>query len=257
MRSIFGLVRLDEGEALWDGRRIGYEERRRFGYMPEERGLYPRMRVLDQVSYFGRLHGLDAPASLKSSMHWIERLGVADKSQAKLEELSHGNQQRVQLAVALVARPDLLVLDEPFAGLDPIGVEALEEAIREEARRGAAVVFSSHQLDLVEDICDDIAIIHQGRIVMHGPLLEIRQASLYRYVQLVLIRGAGETAPAASLSMEGVEVLWERNGEMRFRVPRDADPRVLLAAACGLGDVGYFRFEPPKLSDLFREAVER
>ena len=252
MRSIFGLVRLDSGEALWNGRPIGLEERRRFGYMPEERGLYPRMRTLDQVTYFARLHGLDASAASKAALSWLDRLGLAGKSTARLEELSHGNQQRVQLAVALVGNPDLLVLDEPFAGLDPIGVEALEEAIHGEAKRGAAVVFSSHQLDLVEDVCDDIAIIDKGRTVLKGALRDIRQASPYRYVQL-LLRAEKTNLMSA---MEGVRVLWERDGEIRWQVPRDADPQVLLAAACRLGEVGYFRFEPPALSDLFREAVE-
>jgi len=257
MRSIFGLVRLDAGEALWNGRPIGYEERRRFGYMPEERGLYPRMRILEQVSYFARLHGIKEDAARAATVGWLERVGLAEKAKARLEELSHGNQQRVQLAVALVGSPDLLVLDEPFAGLDPIGVGALEEAIRGEAARGAAVVFSSHQLDLVEDICDDIAIIHEGRTVLNGTLQDIRQASPFRYVQLLLQTQTEKARLRASVSaMEGVRVLWERDGELRCQVPRDADPQALLAAVCRLGEVGYFRFEPPALSDLFREAVE-
>ena len=257
MRSIFGLVRLDSGEALWNGRPIGLEERRRFGYMPEERGLYPRMHTLDQVTYFARLHGLDASAAREAALGWLERLGLGEKANARLEELSHGNQQRVQLAVALVGKPDLLVLDEPFAGLDPIGVGALEEAIRGEARRGAAVVFSSHQLDLVEDICDDIAIIDGGRTALKGALQDIRQASPYRYIQLSLTARTDAARLSVSMSpVEGVRVLWERDGEMRCQVPRDADPQALLALACRLGEVGYFRFEPPALSDLFREAVE-
>ena len=257
MRSIFGLVRLDAGETLWNGRPIGHEERRRFGYMPEERGLYPTMRVLDQVTYFARLHGMDADAARKAALVWLERLGLAERTKAKVEELSHGNQQRAQLAVALVGSPDLLVLDEPFAGLDPIGVEALATAIRDEARRGAAVVFSSHQLDLVEHVCEDVAIIHEGRTVLNGTLQDIRQSSPYRYIQLLLRPQTEKANLIASVSaMEGVRVLWERDGEIRCQVPRDADPQVLLAAACRLGEVGYFRFEPPALSDLFREAVE-
>ncbi len=257
MRSIFGLVRLDGGEARWNGHHIGHEDRRRFGYMPEERGLYPRMRILEQITYFGRLHGLAAAPAREAALSWLERLGLAEKSKARLEELSHGNQQRVQLAVALVGNPDLLVLDEPFAGLDPIGVEALEEAIRGEARRGVAVVFSSHQLDLVEDICDDIAIIDEGRTVLKGTLKDIRQASPYRYMQLLLTNPKGDANLNAAVSaMEGVRVLWERDGEIRCQVPGGADPQVLLAAVSRLGDVGYFRFEPPALSDLFREAVE-
>jgi ABC-2 type transport system ATP-binding protein len=257
MRSIFGLVRLDAGTVLWRGKHIGHEERRRFGYMPEERGLYPRMRTLEQITYFARLHGLEAGPARGESLQWLERLGLADRSEARVEELSHGNQQRVQLAVALVGAPELLVLDEPFAGLDPIGVEALGEAIRGEARRGAAVLFSSHQLDLVEHLCDDVAIIDDGMTVLTGNLREIRQASPYRYAQMLFNAPADAARAGRSLSaIEGLRVLWEHAGEVRCQVPRDADPQAMLAAVCRLGDIGYFRFEPPALSDLFREAVE-
>ena len=165
MRAIFGLVELDGGQVLWDGRPIGLAERLRFGYMPEERGLYPRMPVGEQIAYFGRLHGLDASAARAAAARWLERLGLAGRAAAKVEELSHGNQQRAQLAAALVHEPELLVLDEPFAGLDPVAVRTLAEILRGEAARGAAVLFSSHQLELVEDICEDVAIIDHGRIV--------------------------------------------------------------------------------------------
>ncbi len=257
MRSIFGLVRLDAGRALWNARPIGFKERRRFGYMPEERGLYPRMRTLEQITYFARLHGMEELPAREAAERWLERLGLAAKSEARVEELSHGNQQRVQLALALVGTPDLIVLDEPFAGLDPIGVETLGETISEEARRGAAVVFSSHQLDLVEHICDDIVVINAGRTVLKGSLQDIRRASPYRYVQLLLTdRADGTGVTTAFSTAAGGRVLWERDGEIRCRVPRDSDPQALLAIACRYGEPAYFRFEPPALSDLFREAVE-
>lgn len=258
MRSVFGLVEPDEGEVTWRGHPVAIEDRMRFGYMPEERGLYPRMRVLDQVAYFARLHGMAAGAAKKAAAGWLEQLGLGERAASRVEELSHGNQQRVQLAVALVATPDLLVLDEPFAGLDPLGVEALAAAIRSEAGRGAAVLFSSHQLDLVEHVCDDVAIIDRGRTVVTGPLQDLRQASPYRYVQFLLGVPAADGRPGVAVGdWEGVTVLWERDGEVRLRVPRDADPQALLAAASRAGPPGYFRFEPPALSDLFREAVER
>ena len=168
MRAVFGLVRLDRGEVLWDGRPVGLAERLGFGYMPEERGLYPRMPVGDQLEYFGCLHGLGAAVARAAGSDWLERLGLADRADAKVEELSHGNQQRVQLAVALLHEPDLLVLDEPFAGLDPVAVHTLAEVLRGEASRGAAVLFSSHQLELVEDICEEVAIIDHGVIVATG-----------------------------------------------------------------------------------------
>ncbi|HXQ85935.1 MAG TPA: ATP-binding cassette domain-containing protein, partial [Gaiella sp.] len=165
MRAIFGLVELDTGAVLWDGRPIGPVERLRFGYMPEERGLYPRMRVREQLAYLGRLHGLNARDADAAASEWLTRLGLADRADAKVVELSHGNQQRAQLAAALVHTPELLVLDEPFAGLDPVAVRTLAQVLRDEAARGVAVLFSSHQLDLVEEICEEVAIIDRGRIV--------------------------------------------------------------------------------------------
>jgi ABC-2 type transport system ATP-binding protein len=144
MRAIFGLVELDAGEVVWDEHPVGFSERLKFGYMPEERGLYPRMPVGEQIAYFGRLHGLSVTAARDATRAWLEQLGLADRATAKVEELSHGNQQRAQLAAALVHEPDLLVLDEPFAGLDPVAVQTLAAVLRAEAGRGAAVLFSSH-----------------------------------------------------------------------------------------------------------------
>ena len=141
MRAVFGLVEPDTGQVLWDERPIGLTERLRFGYMPEERGLYPRMPVREQLEYFGRLHGLDPGAARAATSRWLVRLGLDDRGEAKVEELSHGNQQRAQLAVALLHEPELLILDEPFAGLDPVAVHMLAEVLRGEAARGAAVLF--------------------------------------------------------------------------------------------------------------------
>ena len=136
--------------------------------MPEQRGLYPRMRVAEQLSYFAQQHGMQGKAADAAAGRWLERMGLADRAKSKLEELSHGNQQRIQLAAALVHDPELLVLDEPFSGLDPIGIATMTEVIRERAAAGVGVVFSSHQLDLVEDICEDVVIIARGRVVAAG-----------------------------------------------------------------------------------------
>jgi len=146
------------------------------------------------------------------------------------------------------------VLDEPFAGLDPIGVEALGEVVREQAARGAAVLFSSHQLDLVEDLCDDVTIIHRGHTVLEGPLADVRAASPSRYVHASVVPAPNSPRPWHD-TIEGLELLWTRNDERRLRVPVDADPAALLAAAQAAGTVTFFRFEPPLLSDLFMEAV--
>ena len=157
MRAVFGLAPPDVGEVLWDERPIGVAERLRFGYMPEERGLYPRMRVGEQLVYFGRLHGLAPKTARAAASRWLTRLGLEGRGGAKVEELSHGNQQRAQLAAALVHEPELLVLDEPFAGLDPLAVHTLAEILRGEAARGAAGHISSHPLEQVEDIWEKVA----------------------------------------------------------------------------------------------------
>ena len=177
MRCIFGLARPDRGEVRWAGRPVDRKTRLRFGYMPEQRGLYPRMRVGEQLGYFGQQHGLSGKAATARTGRWLERLGLADREKSKLEELSHGNQQRIQLATALVHDPELLVLDEPFSGLDPLGTATMTEVVRERAAGGVGVVFSSHQLDLVEDVCEDVVIIARGRIVASGPIDELKAAS--------------------------------------------------------------------------------
>jgi ABC-2 type transport system ATP-binding protein len=247
MRAVFGLVRLDGGSVTWDGQPVGARERVRFGYMPEERGLYPRMPAGEQLAYLARLHGLEPDAAERAADRWLGELGLGERADAMLEELSHGNQQRVQLAAALVHDPELLLLDEPFAGLDPTGTEAMEEIVRREADDGKAVVFSSHQLDLVESLCDDVVIVHEGRDVLAGELDELRERSDQRHVEIGF---AGE--PPWSLGGEPAA-----SGELKLTVPADADLGRLLHTALEAGEISRFTFQPPRLSELFREAVGR
>jgi ABC-2 type transport system ATP-binding protein len=253
MRTIFGLVQPDGGEVLWDGRAVGLEERLRFGYMPEERGLYPRMPVGEQLAYFGRLHGLDANAARSAAADWLGRLGVGDRPDAKLEELSHGNQQRAQLAAALLHEPELLVLDEPFSGLDPVAVHTLAEVLRDEAERGAAVLFSSHQLELVEDICEEVAIVDHGRVVATGDLAALRRRSQRRQISLQLEGAPPRWQPHAP----GLELVERRNGVLRLSADSTVDPERVLAEAEHAGRVVGFSYGPPSLSALFLELVER
>jgi ABC-2 type transport system ATP-binding protein len=221
--------------------------------MPEERGLYPRMPVGEQLAYFGCLHGLTPAAARAAASEWLERLGLADRAGARVEELSHGNQQRAQLAVALLHEPELLVLDEPFAGLDPLAVRMLAEVLRGEAARGAAVLFSSHQLDLVEDVCEDVAIIDHGRVVATGHIDVLRQASRRRRIELRLDGAPPEWLP----DVAGVELVERRDGDLRLLVRRDVDPEQVLAAAERTAQVVEFSYGPPSLADLFLELVER
>ena len=251
MRAVFGLVQVDRGEVLWRGQPVRLEERLRFGYMPEERGLYPRMRVREQLEYFGRLHGLDAHAARAAARRWLERLGLAERGEAKLEELSHGNQQRAQLAAALVHAPELLVLDEPFAGLDPIAVRVLAEVLRGEAARGAAVVFSSHQLELVEEICEEVVIIDHGRVVATGDVDELRRSSRRRRLTLEL-----EGAPTGWLpTVAGVELCERGTRNLLLLADHDVDPEEILTEAQRVGRVVTFAYGPPSLAELFLELI--
>jgi ABC-2 type transport system ATP-binding protein len=247
MRAVFGLVRLDRGSVRWRGRDIGPEERSRFGYMPEERGLYPRMRVREQLVYLGELGGGAADVVARSVDRWLERLGLADRGTDRLDALSHGNQQRVQLIAALVGEPELLVLDEPFSGLDPLAIATMSELLTEVAGGGTAVLFSSHQLDLVEHLCEDVVVIDAGRIVLAGELAALRSDVADRSVR-IRYRGAAPTLPSARLLEEG-------DGEVRLAVDGDADLAALLAAARGSTELVSFTYEPPSLSELFRRAV--
>jgi len=252
MRCIFGLATPDRGETLWHGQPIDRVTRLRFGYMPEQRGLYPRMRVGEQLSYFAQHHGMPAKEANAATSRWLARLGLADRERDKLEALSHGNQQRVQLGAALVHDPELLVLDEPFSGLDPIGIATMTEILRERAAAGVGVVFSSHQLDLVEDVCEDVVIIARGRIAANGPIDELRAASGRRHLE-VEVEGAG----ASWLDGRGGATIVEQKGDfVRLLVPVDADLSGLLAAASAAGPVRRFAFQPPALSELFMEAVQ-
>ncbi len=253
MRAIFGLTDLDAGSVRWEGAQVGPAERRRFGYMPEERGLYPNMLVAEQVGYIGRLHGMDASAAASATTRWLERLAVADRATSKVGTLSHGNQQRVQLAAALVHDPQALVLDEPLAGLDPAGIDAIGEVLVERAHSGRCVLFSSHQLDLVEDLCESVAIIDHGRLVAAGTVDELAASGARRLV----VRVEGDRQGVWARAVPGVRVSEVDGGEVRLVLDETADSDVVLDAARSAGRVTNFVFERRRLSEVFREAVGR
>ncbi len=249
MRTVFGLVELDSGSVRWRGATIGAEERRRFGYMPEERGLYPRMRVRDQLVYLGLLCGASQQDVGRSVDRWLDRLALAQRADDRLDTLSHGNQQRVQLIAALVNEPELLVLDEPFSGLDPLAMAAMSDLLAELAGQGVTVLFSSHQLDLVEDICEDVVIIDAGRVVGSGTLTDLRAGVPERFVAVRYRGGAPDWS-----RVPGVQLLEEGAGEARLLVHHNVDLRSLVTATQA-SDLISFTYEPPTLSELFRRAV--
>jgi len=251
MRIALGVLAPDRGEVRWRGRPADPAVRRRFGYMPEERGLYPKMRVLDQLVYLGRLHGMAPEAARSSALRCLETLGVADRSRDRVEQLSLGNQQRVQLAAALVHEPELLVLDEPFSGLDPVGVDVLAGVLRERVAAGAAVLFSSHQLELVERLCESVVLIHRGRIVAAGRIDELRAASGRRLVR-VEVAGAPQGWAAA---LPGARVVEDRRDGLVLELAPGESPARVLDAARAAGEVLRFAVERPTLAEIFREAV--
>jgi ABC-2 type transport system ATP-binding protein len=251
MRIAMGLATADAGEVRWRGRPLDADLRRRIGYMPEERGLYPKMRVAEQVAYFARLHGLGATAAQRAAAAWVERLGLAERRADRVEKLSLGNQQRVQLAAALVSDPEVLVLDEPFSGLDPVGVDSLAGALAEQAARGVPVVFSSHQLDLVERLCDSVGILARGRMVATGPVAELRRRGAGRSLRVV----APDARPGWAAGLPGVNVVSEQAGDTVLELADGADDQAVLAAALRTGRVTHFARREPTLVELFREVV--
>lgn len=251
MRAVFGLTDLDAGAVRWKGAPVDAFRRRRFGYMPEERGLYPNMLVRDQVEYLGRLHGMTSVDAATAAGHWLERLEIADRAESKVEALSHGNQQRVQLAAALVHEPEVLVLDEPLAGLDPAGIDSIAGVLQEKARSGCCVLFSSHQLDLVEDICQSVAIIDHGRLVVAGTVDALATSGHRR----LTVRVEGDRQGDWAAGVPEATVSEVAGGEVRLVLDDTADSDAVLDAARAAGRVSQFAFARRRLSEVFREAV--
>jgi ABC-2 type transport system ATP-binding protein len=251
MRTLFGLVVPDAGTVWWRGRPVDARCWQRFGYMPEERGLYPKMRVLDQLVYLAMLHGLARSDATTEALRMIDVLGVAGRARDRTDALSLGNQQRVQLAAALVHRPEVLVLDEPFSGLDPVGVDVLSRVLRERADLGAPVVFSSHQLDLVERLCESVVMINKGHIVAAGRIADLRSRD-YRRLVRVEILGAASGWYAA---LPGARVLDHLPDGAILELTDSLLERDVLDAARAAGDVRHFSVVQPSLSEIFRQAV--
>jgi ABC-2 type transport system ATP-binding protein len=253
MRIALAVLQADSGEVRWRGAPVTRAAQRRFGYMPEERGLYPKMRVDWHLRYLATLHGRSDPDAVGAARRWIARLGLDENAERPVEELSLGNQQRVQLAAALVHDPDVLILDEPFSGLDPTGTDVMSEVLFERARDGVAAVFSSHQLELVERLCDRVAIVNEGRIVAAGTVEELRSERSRRLVR-VDVEGVADRWYG---DLTGFEVVArDRNGVV-FEVADASDDQLLLEAARRAGRVRRFAPAEPSLAQLFREVVER
>ncbi|MEV6941135.1 ATP-binding cassette domain-containing protein [Streptomyces sp. NPDC051172] len=252
MRIGVGVLAPDRGQVLWGEAPVGRLESARFGYMPEERGLYPKMTVARQLVYLGELHGLSHADAREAMVRWTERLRITQHRDKRVDTLSLGNQQRVQLAAALVHDPEVLILDEPFSGLDPLAVDDMSEVLRDKAAQGVPVLFSSHQLDLVEQLCDRVSIVRAGHLVACGSLEELRptEASGHVYVE---VEGAGEDWPAGCTTTAGFQA-YQQGVLVDLAVGHTEND--LLVEAMRHGTVRQMRRQIPSLADLFRDLVE-
>ncbi|WP_328425952.1 ATP-binding cassette domain-containing protein [Micromonospora sp. NBC_00389] len=251
MRIVLGVLAPDAGEVTWQGAPLTREDRQRFGYMPEERGLYPKMSVREQVTYLGRLHGLNAVAARRSTDTLLERVGLDERGDDLLETLSLGNQQRAQIAAALVHDPEVLVLDEPFSGLDPLAVDTVVTVLRERAKAGVPVLFSSHQLDVVERLCDDLVIIADGTIRAAGSREQLRATYTVPRFELVVDTDAGwlrDQPDVTLVDLDGARAV--------FDLAPGADEQAVLRAALARGPVRAFRPVTPSLTEIFREVTQ-
>ncbi|MDQ2756042.1 MAG: ATP-binding cassette domain-containing protein [Actinomycetota bacterium] len=249
MRMIMGILAPTSGEVLWQGRPVTRADRAHFGYMPEERGLYPKQPLLRQLVYLGRLHGMSASAATRAATEHLGRFGLADRVGDKLESLSLGNQQRVQITAAVMTNPTALVLDEPFSGLDPDAVDSMADLLRQHASRGVPVLFSSHQLDLIERLCDSLVILSNGRVVASGTTAQLRERGRVRH-RLVTGSDVGWVR-----SVEGVSVLDVDGSTAVLELLSDDAADRVLREALRRGSVRELSPLVPSLSDIYREVT--
>lgn len=248
MRIAMGLLAADSGRVSWNGQPLTFAARQRFGYMPEERGLYPKMRPVEQVAYFGRLRGMPAERATAAAATLLEQMAVVAGPRDYVQALSLGNQQRVQLAAALVHDPELLILDEPFSGLDPIGVDTMAEVLGRRRATGVGVLFSSHQLELVERLCDRVVIIRGGRLVADGTLAQLRGPDRRTALEVRVAADPGWVPT-------GARVVGRDGDLLTLELDDPDDDQRVLAAAAAAGRVEQFGWREPSLAELYREAV--
>ncbi len=251
MRIMLGVLSHDAGSVTLDGAEVTAADRRRFGYMPEERGLYPKMKVLEHIVYLARLHGFSKSDAQARAGALLEELGLGERLGDNVETLSLGNQQRAQIAAALVHDPQVLILDEPFSGLDPLAVDVVAGVLQQRAEAGASVLFSSHQLDVVERLCDDLVIIAGGRIRAAGARDDLRAQHATRRFELVSAGDAGWLRDEA-----GIQVLDFDGGYAVFDADSDASAQRVLRRAVEHGDVARFAPQHPTLAQIFKEVIQ-
>ena len=254
MRIVLDILRADTGRVTWMGRENTALPRSTWGYLPEERGLYPKMKVGEQLRFFSALYGVADGTAQSEIADWLERFRIPDYLDRRVEELSKGNQQKIQFIAAILHDPEVLIMDEPFTGLDPVNVRLLKEAFIEMRERGKTLIFSTHQMETVEELCESIAIIDLGRVIVSGAVRDVKRA-MGRQVVRLSIEGNGV---AWLDDLPGVDVSAQREDYVELRVPADRDPETILRAALDRGDrVLRFEIAEPSLEEIFVEHVGR
>jgi ABC-2 type transport system ATP-binding protein len=260
MRIILDILRPDAGTATWDGTPVTHVPRDTWGYLPEERGLYPRMEVLEQLVYFASLYGVPRDVAAARGRDWLERLRIPDYANRRAEELSKGNQQKIQLIGAIIHEPAVLVMDEPMSGLDPVNVALLKEAFEEMRQRGSTLIFSTHQMEQVEELCEAVALIDRGKVVLAGPIRDVKRSTGRRVVRIG-VEGDPAMPWLASLDgagHDGVRIVRAGQDYSEIDVPRELDADSILRAALDHGEsVTRFEIAEPSIEDIFIEKVGR
>ncbi|MBD8067732.1 ABC transporter ATP-binding protein [Bacillus sp. PS06] len=249
-RMILGLLNPSQGEITWQGNPINYQTSHLVGYLPEERGLYPKLKVADQLVYLARLRGMDKSSILKEMNEWLDRFNVPEYANKKVEELSKGNQQKIQFIASVIHKPKLLILDEPFSGLDPVNVELLKDAVLKLKNEGTSIVFSSHRMEHVEELCDHLCIMHHGSPIVHGSLKEIKRSFGRKNVSIHADFDLSDLK-----SIRGVTKSKQTAEGMILQIEREEIAKDLFEAISNKGFVRKFVLEEPSLNDIFIEKV--
>ncbi|WP_101843403.1 ABC transporter ATP-binding protein [Halobacillus sp. Marseille-P3879] len=249
-RMILGLIEESGGEITWNNGMIGYGQSHLIGYLPEERGLYPKMKVVDQLVYLARLRGMNRSDALRELEFWLEKFKVPDYKKRKVEDLSKGNQQKIQFISAVLHKPKLLILDEPFSGLDPVNVEMLKEAVVELKNAGTSIVFSSHRMEHVEELCENLCILHHGKPVLHGGLKEIKRSFGKKNVRV-----SADFDLDYLKEIPGVTKFKRYGDSCELQVENEKVSQVIFKEITGKGFVRTFDLEEPSLNDIFIEKV--
>jgi ABC-2 type transport system ATP-binding protein len=253
MRMILDIIRPDSGRIFWNGQPVSEIPRRNWGYLPEERGLYPKMHVDDQLLYLARLNGLSKQRASQALEEWLDRFGIKENRKKKIEELSKGNQQKVQFLATILHDPTILIMDEPFSGLDPVNANVLKEAFLEMKRRGKTIVFSTHQLEQAEELCEDILIINKGQAIVQGSVREVKRWHGRNVIRLKL-----DNDPEIRWldDLQDVQVTKRRQDYVEMQIKSDLNPNVVVEAALSHGGIiSHFELAEPSLTDIFIETV--